>query len=572
MLACGGAAAPAWGQAGGGTGAPGVALDATRVGDLRATLDSLRPNAPPRSIGPNWQVNGGLGVDVGVTDNALRVNSPRRADVFTLITPSIAVSADTAHIQANASYAPSISIYANNGRQSQVSQSGQAGALITFVPDTLFLDLRGSISESSLAGGFGTSDGRGYNGDGTVTSISLSATPYAQHRFGGWGTGLISYSIAQTLQDTPSGNVLFATNPNANPGLNGAFGNQPFYGSTGDLTTQRERASFTTGENFGRINNLSVVSATQYNGSGTYRGAYRNEVSTTTGYAVTRTVTVLGTIGYQDLHYGGIPPFNVNQGLWSVGGRYAPNPNLTATLTYGRRDGITDFAADASWFPTARTALFVRYSTGLTSDSEEFQNVLATTNVGPNGLLTDRVTGAPVSGGSGFFGTQNGVFELRRASLTGLLTLNRDSFSATISNERRTSVSGALSNTGTTLVPAGTSTTGTFGTVSWGHQLSDRLSSSVSASYGVNDNGAALGLGSGSGSQTSFSGQAALSYIFTPTLTGRVVYSHTSVSGGATNAVGANAFSSFNGFGNGFGGQSGNYDENALLAGLRKSF
>ena len=464
------------------------------------------------------------------------------------------VTGDTAHIQANASYSPVVSVYANNSSQTRIDQFGQAGALVTFVPDTLFLDLRGSVSESSLTGGFGTADQRGFNRNNQVTTLALSATPYVQHRFSGWGTGLLSYTIAQTLQDQPNGSTLATSGNGTLPA---------FYGSSGNLTTQRERGVFTTGENLGRVNNVTEVLAVQYDGSGSYRGAYRNEVTNTTSYAITRAITASGTIGYQNLHYSGFPPYNVDQPEWRLGGRYAPSPTLNLGLSYGRRDGFNDFAADGSWFPTARTAVFASYTTGLTSTAEDAQTTLQTTNVGPTGLLTNRTTGAPVQGTTGFFGTQNNVFQLRRLSVSGVLSYDRDSFSASVSNEQRTAVTQATANSGTGVVPAGTNTNGTFGTVSWGHQLSDRLSSTVTASYGVNDNGNALGLGSGS--QTSFSGAASLNYIFTPTLTGRVVYTHTSVSGAGN---GSNQ-----GFVNSFGGfVSGDYTENALLAGLRKSF
>ena len=560
-------AAPGWAQ----SALPPTGLDTGATGDLRGALQAYLPNPPERTTERNWQVSPSIGVDVGLTDNAYRVNSPRRADVFTLISPGIQVSGETAHIQANASYTPTFSIYANSSSQSRADQAGQAGALITFVPDTLFMDLRGSVSESSIAGGFNTPGNQGFNNNNNnqSTSVTLAATPYAQHRFGGWGTGVIGYSIAQTFQNNPGGqNGLFVTPAanNANAGNVGAFGaNQPFYGSTGNLTTQRERASFTTGENLGRINDEAVISATQYDGVGSYSGAYRNEVTSTTGYAITRSFTALGTIGYQDLHYAGVPPYNVNQGEYNFGGRYAPNPNLSLTLTYGRKDGFNDFAADGHWSPGARTSVYVRYSTGLTTDSEQLQDVLATTNVGPNGLLTDRVTGAPVSSGSsGFFGTQNNLFQLRSLSVTAVYSLDRDSFTASVVNENRTTIGAAITSTGNGVAPAGTSTSGTFGTVSWGHQLSERLTSTASLSYGVNNNGAALGIGSAS--QTSIAASAALSYTFTPTVTGRALYTLTNVSG-------ASAFNNLNTsqLGNGFG-QTGNYTENAFLVGLRKSF
>ncbi len=569
IAALGCAAGPATALAqliGGGSTQPATGFDAPRVGDLGSALQTYLPGGPagtvaPRTIGPNWQISPSIGVDVGLTDNALRVNSPRRADVFTLITPNIQASADTARVQANASYTPSISIYAINSSQSVVAQSGQAGALVALVPEAVFLDLRGSISESSLFGGFGSADGRGYNNNNQVTTYAFSLTPYVQHRFGGYGTAIASYSLAQTLQNQPTGSLI-------NQGFvnNGVAVGPAFFGSSGNLTTQRERASFTTGENLGRINNLSIISATQYDGSGSYSGAYRDEVSTTTGYAVTRNVTALGTIGYQDLHYAGVPPYNVNQGLWSVGGRYAPNPNLSLTLTYGRRDGIQDFAGNGFWSPTARTAIYANYSTGLTSSAEEYQNVLETTSVGPSGLLTDRVTGAPVSSGEGsFFGNQNGIYQLRRVSVTGLLNYTRDSFSASISNERRTAVTNTVTNTGVGVVPPGTTTTGTFGTVGWGHQFSERLSGNLTASYGVNDNGTAFGVAAGS--QTSFTGTVGLAYIFTETLTGRVQYTHTDSSGIGVNGLGLNGLNTLNS-----NSQSGSYVENALLAGLRKSF
>ena len=563
-------ATPGWAQ----SALPPTGLDTGAVGDLRGALQAYLPNPPQRTTERNWQVSPSIGIDIGLTDNAGRVNSPRRGDVFTLISPAIQVTGDTAHIQANASYNPTFSIYTLNSSQSRSEQSGQAGALITFIPDTLFLDLRASVSESSVTGGFGNQSGTGFNNNNNnqTTSVTLAATPYVQHRFGGWGTGLLSYSIAQTFQNTPGGqNGVFVNSNNAgnanNAGGNaGAFGaNQPFYGSTGNLTTQRERASFTTGENLGRINDEAVISATQYNGVGSYSGAYRNEVTSTTGYAITRAITALGTIGYQNLHYGGVPAYNVNQGEYNVGGRYAPNPNLSLTLTYGRKDGFNAFAANGYWSPGARTSVYVRYSTGLTTDSEQLQDVLSTTNVGPNGLLTDRVTGAPVSASNnGFFGTQNNLFQLRTFSVTGVYSLDRDSFTASVVNESRTSVGAAITSTGTGAVPAGTSTSGTYGSVSWGHQLSERLTSSASLQYGVNDNGAALGLGSAS--QTSISAAASLAYVFTPTLTGRAVYTYTNVSG-------ASVFNNLNTnqFGSGFG-QSGNYTENAFLVGLRKSF
>ena len=78
----------------------------------------------------------------------------------------------------------------------------------------------------------------------------------------------------------------------------------------------------------------------------------------------------------------------------------------------------------------------------------------------------------------------------------------------------------------------------------------------------MNSNGAALGIGGGS--QTSISALASLNYIFTPTVTGRALYTYTNISGANAFNQNTNQLGQF--------GQSGNYTENAFLVGLRKSF
>jgi len=313
-----------------------------------------------------------------------------------------------------------------------------------------------------------------------------------------------------------------------------------------------------------------VAEAVQHSGAGLYQGAHRNQFTNDVGYAVTRTITVLAGFGYQDLRFNGSPGVRINEPIWSVGGRITPNPDSTLTVTYGHRDGFNAATVDGAYSPTARTRVFVRYSTGLTTDAEEQQNLLQSTNVGPTGLLVDSVTGAPVSSASGAFGTQNGLYRLRRFSITGLLLLNRDSVSVSLAQDDRTNVNSIAAAAGTNAVPAGASSSGIFGTLSWQHELSPVLSSTASISYGIENNGSLVG-GSvtgarSSGSQRTIQSNLALDYILTETLTGSARYSFVDRSGGA----GRTAQSNSSPFGFGQAGQ--NLTENLLLVGLRKSF
>lgn len=547
-------AGAAWAQLGGGYSSLPATVTDTRVGDLRGQLQQYLPGLLPRGPGPAFLVSASLGVDAGLTDNALRVGQPRRADAFTVLSPALRVSGDTSRLRVNLNYAPVASIYAQTSGQTRFDQFGNGAALATLVPEAVFLDLRGSVTQQSRTGGYGQTSGTvALNRNDQIQSTSFSVTPYAEHRFGGLGTARLGYSFARTIQN--------------GYGRQEAGSTQTFlfndgFGTPGNLTTQRERASFVTGENLGRVNDVTVLEAVQYSGVGAYRGAHRNQVTNDVGYAVTRTITALAGFGYQDLRFDGAPGVRVREPIWSAGVRLAPNPDSSVTITYGRRDGFNAAAVDGSYSPTARTRVFLRYTTGLTTDAEEQQNLLATTNVGPTGLLTDSVTGAPVSSSSGAFGTQNGLYRLRRFSVTGLLLLNRDSVSVSLQQDDRASVSAVPAGLGGAAQATG-SNSGVVGTLAWEHELSPALSSSASLSYGVDDNSLA-GAGS-SGSQRTVQTSLALNYTFAETLAGSARYLFTDRSGGGRTGPAVAGPP-----GSGQPGQT--LTENLLLVGLRKSF
>ena len=546
----------AWAQLGGGySSLPAIVAD-TRIGDLRGQLEQYLPGLLPRTAGPAFLVNGSLGMDAGITDNALRVERPRRADLFTVLSPALRVSGDTARLKVNLSYAPVASVYAQTPSQTRFDQYGNGTALATLVPDAMFLDLRGSVTQQSRIGGYGqTSSTVALNRNDQVQSTSFSVTPYAEHRFGGLGTARLGYSLARTIQSGYGSQDALNTQALSFNGV----------GGTGNLLTQRERASFVTGENLGRFNDVVVLEAVQYSGVGAYSGAHRNQITHDVGYAVTRTITALAGLGYQDLRFNGTPGVRLREPIWSAGVRLAPNPDSSVTITYGRRDGFNAAAVDGSYSPTARTRVFVRYTTGLTTDAEEQQNLLATATVGPTGLLTDSVTGAPVSSSSGAFGTQNGLYRLRRFSITGLLLLNRDSVSVSLEQDDRAGVGAVPPGLGGTAQTTG-SNSGVTGTLSWEHELSPAMTSSASLSYGMDDNGVAAA--GSSGSQRTVQTSLALNYTFTETLTGSARYLFTDRSGGGR--TGPAAGPNTGPFGFGQAGQA--LTENLLLVGLRKSF
>ena len=553
---------------------PATGTGGYRVGDLRDQVSSLLASGPLPFAGPAWIVTPSLGVDVGVTDNALEVSSPRRADVFTDITPAITVTGDTRRLQVNASYSPVATVFAQTPARTLVAQYLSGDAFATVVPDLFYADLRAYITQSSITGGYGGYGSGGYgpygsqslNGQDQVQSSTVTFTPYLIHRFDGWGTGTLSYSLAYTAQSGygPSGNVGIntttipvTTGPYSGYGVNPAFlGNQ-------DLLTNSELAQFTSGENLGRTNLTAAASFQQYSGNGIFGGngvvgngvvgsggsSYDNIYTLSGAYAVTRSIAPIAEIGYEDLRYASIPVVQVNSPVWQVGVRWTPNADSTVTVAYGRRDGIDSAYLDASYAPTARTRIFATYSSGLDSAAQDQQNLLQSANFGPGGLLTNSVTGSPLITTGNAFGTQNALYRAQRLTVTGVLLRPRDTYTIGLVHETDTVIAGSL------LLSNGGTYGGTYGQISWQHDLSPAVSTNVLLQYGTDMTqlvGPQGGPQSGNTSEQFYVVNAAVNYAISQTLTSYASYSLSSRMGS--------------------GVQGRNYLENIALVGLRKGF
>ena len=504
-------------------------------------------------------MNGSLQVNLGLTDNPGGSGSKSSGFTpYTAILPSVFLTGDTARLKVRLNYSPAAYIYADGGSQNRISQGLNGSALGIIIPDAVFVDARALVSDQARFGGLastGTStvNNQFLNKNNSVQSSTVSVTPYAQHRFGGWGTAKVGYSIARTVQSTQ--NNSFANNSGVAE-INGVpVTAVSGLGVANNVTSQRERASFVTGENFGRVNNELVVQLSQYSGGGVYQGAYNNFVSNEVGYAITRTIALLAGAGYQRVHFNGNPPYNLNGPTWNVGTRLTPNPDSSITITYGRRDGGNQVQFFGNYSPTARTRFTGSYSTGITTNALEQQDVLQSTVVGPSGLLVDSITGAPVVASSGS-GVNNAVSRVKRLSLGGFLLLDRDTFSLTYSNQNSTTLTSSITVFGAG-VPPGTVTTSNSVSLGWQHDLNPTTTLTGVVSYGTSDNGAALGNAFAS-SQTTVALASTVSHSFTETLSGSLGYSFSNRSGGQGNRIPASL--------------GGSTSQNLLYASLRKSF
>ena len=379
-----------------------------RVGDLRSAFGGVYDRTPAAEA-PAWSFTPTLDVSESYDDGTPLRDGRTGTDFITQITPGIAITADSVRVTGSLYYAPSGNLYASHGSQNQIQQNLNGSATVTVVPDLLFIDLRGYASQSSLSGGQ-TQIGNTYVGSqNQVNNTSLSIAPYLQHRFGGTGTLVLGYSVARTTQDLT----------NATPAASSLL-----QASTGNVTTQQENISFTTGEDYGRFQDTASGVAVQYAGTGSLQGAYNDSFSNSVQYALSRLVTLTGSIGHEDIHYGGIVPFNINDITWSGGVRLTPDEDSSLAISYGRSDGTTSLTVDGALAPTARSRVFVRYSQGIGTSQQDLQNAVAASTVGAGGVSIDPATGAPLLLSNNALNQQPGIYRTSRLSADRIAALH----------------------------------------------------------------------------------------------------------------------------------------------------
>jgi uncharacterized protein (PEP-CTERM system associated) len=483
---------------------PAVGPD-LRVGDLRDQFQPLAGAVPAA-----WIFTPSL--DISETfDSAVQLRNGRfGSDFITRVTPGFSLTGDSARLTGNIFYAPQISIYAKNGNLNGVPQNLNASVTATLVENLLYVDLRGYAAQQSLTGGqpqqLSTIPLSQQN---NVQTASFSISPYIRHSFGGTGTLEIGYSIIRSLQNTNNEFIQPSSSPFTQQAVNS------------NLTTQQEHASFTTGEDFGRLQNTLSLVATQYSGGGALSGAYNNTINNQTSYAVSRFLTVFGSLGYENILYNTQDQFKINDITWSGGVRLTPNEDSSISISYGRSQGQNSLTVDASFSPTARTRIYANYSQGLGTTQQNLQNGALNSVVNSNGVSINPVTGAPLILTNNFFGTQNSLYRTTRLSMTGALLLERDTISVSVTHDDYKVIDGQPGS-----VP---SNSGVVGSLAWTHTFSEALTSNTYLEYGTRN---ASGSGfAGGNNQTSYAVSVGLNYAFTETLSGYTQYAHTGATG-----------------------------------------
>ncbi len=496
-----------------------------QLGDLRQAFERAYGPVVAPIDARSWTVTPAIDVEVMATDNsqALGVGGGRRgSEVVTSITPSIYIQGTSQRLTGAFGYAPTLRTFARDSRQNAVAHNLNANGRATIFEDLLFFNASASMSEFSRFGGVGPGGAGNLARQDRIQSSSVSFGPQLRKAFADYGVLDVSHNLGYLNQ---TGQAARVNTPFA-PALN-----------TGSTITNTTQASFTSGQEFGRLNFSLATSRIRYNGQGVLKNAHRNSETLDLGYAVTREVTLLGMIGHQDIRYGGLRPIRINDFIWNVGVRWTPSPDTSMTLRYGRRDGGDNFSFEGTTAPTARTRVSASYSEAMASLADELQYSLTRGQAISPGIVIDPATGMPIQVNNNFAGAQGGVSRVKRFSLSGVLTQDIDVYTLSFNRDERQTLSAESAGA----PPAVTWMTTTVG---WQRELWPGVRGNAQASYGERSS-------AGFGNQELITLSAGLNWELSETLSTRASYTYT------------RSTSNRAGFG---------YDANLLSLGLRKSF
>jgi uncharacterized protein (PEP-CTERM system associated) len=445
---------------------PSNAAD-VNLGDLRQRYESVLSTEPPPTQ-PGFTFSPAItisGFYASPVSPGAGTSSSSRSDVGLIVNPSLVISGASQRLQGTFAYSPQATVYAQDGSANSFGQNFNANLHAILVPDTLFIDLRGTGGLSSAQGGFGGAAAQGLSRSQLSQNYAFQISPLLQHRFDGTGVFELGYTFADTIVDNgsqvPTSNAFGTVAPNQ------------------DETTNAAHVSFTSGENFGRVRFGGQLSGSQSTG-GSLGASHRYNANTDLAYGITREITALGSVGYEDIHYGGTSAGNIRDMTWSIGTRLLPDPKSTLTLSYGHHDGGNSFSFDGTYQLGTRLVASARYSQGIGTAAEDLQNALASSRLDPFGNPVDSVTGVPLVLEDDFFGSSGTVNRTERYTASLAYLLDRD----VITVATRTDHSRVLSAS-TQTAGGPSSTSGTYVSLAWQHDVSEAVTTNASYQYGI---------------------------------------------------------------------------------------
>ena len=424
----------------------------------------------------DWTITPSLGDQEEFTDNVLFTPDHTRSDLLTTISPGIAITGTSPALQGTLNYSPTIYRYALTPSQNTTAQSLYANETATVIPETLFFDTRAYASllpttpglstgapGPSLAtpNGFSGTTGQVVPANELSQTVSLNASPYVVHRFDGFGTAELRYTLSDTVISSPQ------VTPLAPAGFTTLGSRQ---------LTNEGTASFLTGDDFGPLVTRLTLDGARSSGSGADNSARQFLAIADSAYRITPRIALLTTLGHETIDYNGFPPTHIDDLVWGTGLQLKPADATVIDLSYGHRNGVTAPNASVIYTLSGTTTLSATYSEGLSTTAQDIANNLAVSDINQEGQVVDTRTLLPLVIANPALGLQSGLFRSRQFAGTADISLERNHFTATINESESILVAQSVQG-------VGASQNSTNATLGWAREVGPRTTANVSAGY-----------------------------------------------------------------------------------------
>jgi uncharacterized protein (PEP-CTERM system associated) len=479
---------------GGTTSLPGGGANLTGLSSPFAGVAGL-PTTGTR--GPSLYFQPQVGLSETLTDNVRYTATHRISDSITELSPGLSILADTPRTQGQLSFSFDYAKYAVASDLDRLSAALYSSSLTTVVPDTLFLDLRSSLSEASTNGGVGFTNVNQLPTSQLTQVFTNSVSPYYRKSFGDLADLEVRYNFSSATFS--NGSLLKSTPATAAP--------------ISDSTSNEGTITISTGQDFQRLSSKLTLDAAK-----TQQGPFSS--TSLSGfddaqYQINEFFSANGRLGYQSISYPGASFANFSGATYLVGGQAQFGPRGSLTLQYGQQQGSSGLTGSGHYDITPNTTVTMSISQGTSTPQQQALGALATSALTPGGLLINQGTGLPASVFNPQFALQNSIYDFHSYTVGLTSNIKDNQFNLFASYDQRTSRGTASASSDSLAFNLG-----------WSRSLNPDLTSSASLGYATVSN-PGLGTVGGGPNTDSFNASFGLTYVIGYNLTGSLLYSFT---------------------------------------------
>ena len=425
-----------------------------------------------------WMFSPYIGIGETFTDNAFGTSADRKDDFITNLSAGFTIEGVGRRLQLTAAYDLGYDAYARYSELNGFTHNLLGSAKTELLEEHLFLDTEIAITQERFS-----SDGDTSFSDRTTSSdstrvLTTRISPYYQHDFGGFATGIARYTHSMTtFADTNSD--IASDEPS-------------------DTYTNRVDLSLLSGREFARTKWAAEAFALDNrvnDGDDFKRATFKGSGQ----MPINRYIALLASVGWDEFDGENIDNDAISGEFYSAGVRLTPGPRTDLSVQVGHRFGGGIVDADLTYLISSEASLTAGYNVDVAgSGGDSFAN---TSVLDANGRLVN----------PNYFpgGYTDAITKTKTTSIGLIGEKGRNTYSASASYIVRD------------FLDDGTNEEVVTFDGSYSRQLSRRLEWSLFGGYSQILDSQVAG-----GEETTFYGETGINYQFTATLIGTLAYGY----------------------------------------------